>query len=413
MEGKMEGKIAWMLTASALVFFMTPGLAFFYGGLVRAKNLVNTIMYCFVSIAVVSIVWVLWGFSIAFDDGGSANDFIGGFSMVGLQNVPFDGSGDWTLLDVTFQMMFAIITPALITGAFVERFKFSTYLIFLVIWSTVVYSPVTHWVWGGGWISQLGDGRGALDFAGGTVIHINAGIAALAAAWLLGKRRNPGLQSNNVPYVVLGAAILWFGWFGFNAGSAGTADNSAVNAFLVTNVAAAAAALTWGLISMIRTGKMGAVGVATGAVAGLVAITPAAGAVGVMGSLAIGFGAGVLCFIAVELIHRTGLDDALDVFAVHGIGGIWGALAAGIFTVTAIAGDDYLGLVEHGDLEQLGIQAVSVLGTLVYSAVATIIILYILDKIPGLGLRVSEAEEDMGLDLASHGEQASVGDGAD
>ncbi|MBH27305.1 MAG: ammonia channel protein, partial [Chloroflexi bacterium] len=318
----MEGKIAWMLTASALVFFMTPGLAFFYGGLVRAKNLVNTIMYCFVSIAVVSIVWVLWGFSIAFDDGGSANDFIGGFSMVGLQNVPFDGSGDWTLLDVTFQMMFAIITPALITGAFVERFKFSTYLIFLVIWSTVVYSPVTHWVWGGGWISQLGDGRGALDFAGGTVIHINAGIAALAAAWLLGKRRNPGLQSNNVPYVVLGAAILWFGWFGFNAGSAGTADNSAVNAFLVTNVAAAAAALTWGLISMIRTGKMGAVGVATGAVAGLVAITPAAGAVGVMGSLAIGFGAGVLCFIAVELIHRTGLDDALDVFAVHGIGGI-------------------------------------------------------------------------------------------
>ena len=409
----MEGKIAWMLTASALVFFMTPGLAFFYGGLVRAKNLVNTIMYCFVSIAVVSIVWVLWGFSIAFDDGGSANDFIGGFSMVGLRNVPFDGSGDWTLLDVTFQMMFAIITPALITGAFVERFKFSTYLIFLVIWSTVVYSPVTHWVWGGGWISQLGDGRGALDFAGGTVIHINAGIAALAAAWLLGKRRNPGLQSNNVPYVVLGAAILWFGWFGFNAGSAGTADNSAVNAFLVTNVAAAAAALTWGLISMIRTGKMGAIGVATGAVAGLVAITPAAGAVGVMGSLAIGFGAGVLCFIAVELIHRTGLDDALDVFAVHGIGGIWGALAAGIFTVSVIAGDDYLGLVEHGDLEQLGIQAVSVLGTLVYSAVATIIILYILDKIPGLGLRVSEAEEDMGLDLASHGEQASVGDGAD
>ncbi len=409
----MEGKIAWMLTASALVFFMTPGLAFFYGGLVRAKNLVNTIMYCFVSIAVVSIVWVLWGFSIAFDDGGSANDFIGGFSMVGLQNVPFDGSGDWTLLDVTFQMMFAIITPALITGAFVERFKFSTYLIFLVIWSTVVYSPVTHWVWGGGWISQLGDGRGALDFAGGTVIHINAGIAALAAAWLLGKRRNPGLQSNNVPYVVLGAAILWFGWFGFNAGSAGTADNSAVNAFLVTNVAAAAAALTWGLISMIRTGKMGAVGVATGAVAGLVAITPAAGAVGVMGSLAIGFGAGVLCFIAVELIHRTGLDDALDVFAVHGIGGIWGALAAGIFTVSVIAGDDYLGLVEHGDLEQLGIQAVSVLGTLVYSAVATLIILYILDKIPGLGLRVSETEEDMGLDLASHGEQAAVGDGAD
>lgn len=404
----MEGKIAWMLTASALVFFMTPGLAFFYGGLVRAKNVVNTIMYCFVSIAVVSIVWVLWGFSLAFGDGGGANDFVGGLSMVGLQNVPFDGTGDWTLLDVTFQMMFAIITPALITGAFVERFKFSTYLVFLVIWSTVVYSPITHWVWGGGWIQEMG----ALDFAGGTVIHINAGIAAVVAAWLLGKRRNPGLQSNNVPYVVIGASILWFGWFGFNAGSAGTADWSAVNAFLVTNVAAATAALTWGLISMIKTGKMGVVGVATGAVAGLVAITPAAGAVGVMGSLAIGLGAGVICFFAVECIHKIGLDDALDVFAVHGIGGIWGALATGIFTVAVITGGTS-GLIEGDNGAQLLKQAAGIVGTLLYSGVATLVILFILDKIPGLGLRVSESEEDMGLDLASHGEQATVGDGAD
>ena len=250
---------------------------------------------------------------------------------------------------------------------------------------------------------------GALDFAGGTVIHINAGIAAVAAAMLVGKRRNPGLQPNNVPYVVLGAAILWLGWFGFNAGSALAADSYAVNAFLVTNVAAATAGLTWGLISMIKTGKMGAVGVATGAVAGLVAITPAAGAVDAMGALAIGFGAGLICFFAVELIHKTGMDDALDVFAVHGIGGIWGCLATGIFTVSALAGvDGLLG----GSAKQLGIQAISAFGTLAYSGIATFIILFILDKIPGLGLRESEADEDQGLDLATHGEQGSVNDGA-
>ena len=409
-----SGHTAWMLTASALVFFMTPGLAFFYGGLVRVKNLVNTIMYSFISIAVVSIVWVLWGYSLAFGDGGGLNWFVGDLSMIGLHGIPFASGAEDSyppLVDVIFQMMFAIITPALITGAFVERFKFSTYLIFLVIWSTVIYAPVTHWVWGGGWIGniEIGGTKGALDFAGGTVIHINAGIAAVAAAILVKKRRNPGLQPNNVPYVVLGAAILWFGWFGFNAGSAAAADDYAANAFLVTNVAAAAAALTWGLISMFKTGKMSAVGVATGAVAGLVAITPAAGAVGVMGALAIGFGAGVICFFAVELIHKTGLDDALDVFAVHGIGGIWGCLATGIFTVSAIAGAE--GLIE-GSVEQLAIQAISAIGTLVYSGVLTFVILLILYKIPGLGLRESETNEDQGLDLAAHGEQAFVNDGA-
>lgn len=409
-----SGHTAWMLTASALVFFMTPGLAFFYGGLVRVKNLVNTIMYSFISIAVVSIVWVLWGYSLAFGDGGGLNWFVGDLSMIGLHGIPFASGAEDSyppLVDVIFQMMFAIITPALITGAFVERFKFSTYLIFLVIWSTVIYAPVTHWVWGGGWIGniEIGGTKGALDFAGGTVIHINAGIAAVAAAILVKKRRNPGLQPNNVPYVVLGAAILWFGWFGFNAGSAAAADDYAANAFLVTNVAAAAAALTWGLISMFKTGKMSAVGVATGAVAGLVAITPAAGAVGAMGALAIGFGAGLICFFAVELIHKTGLDDALDVFAVHGIGGIWGCLATGIFTVSAIAGSK--GLIE-GSVEQLAIQAISLIGTLVYSGVLTFVILLILDKIPGLGLRESEANEDQGLDLAAHGEQAFVNDGA-
>ena len=401
-----SGHTAWMLTASALVFFMTPGLAFFYGGLVRAKNLVNTIMLSFMAIAVVSIVWVLWGYSLAFGEG---NNFIGDLSMVGLSGIPFEAAeGDLypPLLDVIFQMMFAIITPALITGAFAERFKFTTYLIFLVLWSTLVYSPITHWVWGGGWIADVG----ALDFAGGTVIHINAGMAAIAAAYLVGRRRNPGLQPNHAPYVVLGAAILWFGWFGFNAGSALAADSFAVNAFLVTQVATATAALTWGIVSQIRTGKMGAVGVATGAVAGLVAITPAAGAVGVLGSIAIGFGAGVLCFIAVEIMHSTGLDDALDVFAVHGIGGIWGALATGIFTVEVIAGVP--GLVE-GSVEQLGKQAIGVIGTVAYSGIMSLIILLVLDKIPGLGLRASEADEDVGLDLVIHGEVATVRDGAD
>lgn len=403
-----SGHTAWLLTATALVFFMTPGLAFFYGGLVRAKNLVNTIMLSFMSIAVVSIVWVLWGFSLAF---GPGNAYIGDLSLLGLSGVPFvSGEGDDVpaLAFVSFQMMFAIITPALITGAFAERFKFKTYLIFLVLWSTLVYSPITHWVWAeGGWLLDLG----ALDFAGGTVIHINAGAAAVAAALIVGKRRNPGLQPNNVPYVVLGAAILWFGWFGFNAGSALAANDSAANAFLVTNIAAAASALTWGLISMCRTGKMGAVGVATGAVAGLVAITPAAGAVGVLGSLAIGFGAGLFCFFAVELIHKTGLDDALDVFAVHGIGGIWGAIATGIFTVSVITGGTE-GLIE-GNPGQVGIQAIGAVATLVYSFVVSFIILFILDKIPGLGLRSDESDEDLGLDLASHGEQATVRDGAD
>ncbi len=401
-----SGHTAWMLTASALVFFMTPGLALFYGGLVRAKNLVSTIMYSFTAIAVVSIVWVLWGYSLAFGEG---NNWVGDFSYLGLRGIDIVPSADADyppLLDVVFQMMFAIITPALITGAFVERFKFTTYLVFLVLWVTIVYAPITHWVWGGGWISDLG----ALDFAGGTVIHINAGIAAVVAALLVGKRRNPGAQSNNVPFVVLGAAILWFGWFGFNAGSALAADYFAVNAFLVTNVAAATAAITWGLVSQIKNGKMGAVGLATGAVAGLVAITPAAGAVGVMGAIAIGFGAGLICFFAVELINARGLDDALDVFAVHGVGGIWGALATGIFTVSALT--DVPGVVE-GSFDQLIIQAQSVLGTLVYSGIASYVILLVLDKIPGLGLRVSESEEDQGLDLSLHGERAMVEDGAD
>ena len=405
-----SGHTAWMLTASALVFFMTPGLAFFYGGLVRAKSLVNTIMLSFITIGVVTIVWTLWGYSLAYGNGELISGFIGDFSLLGLDGVntfASEGEDISPLYDVLFQMMFAIITPALITGAFVERFKFSTYLIFTVIWITVVYAPVAHWVWGGGWIGA--DGAGALDFAGGTVIHINAGAAAVAAAILVGKRRNPGLQPNNVPYVVLGASILWFGWFGFNGGSALASDSYAVNAMLVTQIAAATAATSWGIVSLITRGKISAVGVATGAVAGLVAITPAAGAVNALGALAIGLGAGIICYFAVELIHKTNLDDALDVFAVHGVGGLWGCIATGIFAVESIAG--VKGLFQ-GSGEQVWIQIYTAAGTLAYSFVVSLVILFILDKIPGLGLRVSEESEGQGLDLAEHGEQGFVNDGA-
>ncbi len=403
-----SGHTAWMLSASALVFFMTPGLAFFYGGLVRAKSLVNTIMLSFMTIGVVSIVWTLWGYSLAYGNGELIENFIGDFSLLGLDGVAMmSGEEDAIspLYDVLFQMMFAIITPALITGAFVERFKFSTYLIFTVIWITIVYAPVAHWVWGGGWIGDAG----ALDFAGGTVIHINAGAAAVAAALLVGKRANPGLQPNNVPFVVLGASILWFGWFGFNGGSALAADDFAVNAMLVTQIAAGTAATTWGLIGLFATKKISAVGVATGAVAGLVAITPAAGAVNALGAIAIGLGAGAICYFAVELIHRTNLDDALDVFAVHGIGGIWGCIATGIFAVESIAG--VKGLIS-GSFEQVWIQIYTAGGTLAYSFILSFAILFVLDKIPGLGLRVSESAESQGLDLSEHGEQAVVNDGA-
>ena len=401
------GHTAWMLTASALVLLMTPGLAFFYGGLVRARNVISTLMYSFMAMAVVSIVWVLWGYSLAFGEGSA---FIGDLSFFGLSGIDvndLEDNGIPTLLFVIFQMMFAIITPALITGAFVERFKFTTYLVFLVVWVTIVYAPVAHWVWASeGWLFK----DGALDFAGGTVVHINAGMAAVAAALLVGKRRDPGAEPHNVPYVILGAALLWFGWFGFNAGSGLAANGQDVNAFLVTNTAAAAAALTWGVISQIQTGRMSAVGVASGAVAGLVAITPASGFVGVYGALAIGAGAGLLCYIAVYLRTKIQVDDALEVFAVHGVGGIWGAIATGIFAVAAIGGT--AGLID-GNPGQLVTQVIAVVATMVYSFVVTLVILKVLDLIPGLGIRVSNDDEDIGLDLSAHGERAFVSDGAD
>ena len=395
-----SGNVAWMLTASALVLFMTPGLAFFYGGLVRGKNAVSTIMYSFAAIGVVSVVWVLWGYSLAFGAGGA---LIGNLDHLGFKGVSADDEG--AMLFAVFQMMFAIITPALITGAFAERFKFTTYLVFLVVWVTFVYAPIAHWVWAGdGWLFEMG----ALDFAGGTVVHINAGVAAIAAAYLVGKRRNVdrGVEPHNVPFVVIGAAILWFGWFGFNAGSGLAADGLAVSAFLVTNTAAATAMVVWLILGNIHTGKMSAVGAATGAVAGLVAITPAAGFVGPMGSIAVGVGAGVLTFYAVRIRHKFGFDDALEVAAVHGVGGVWGAIATGIFAVGGI------GLVD-GETEALVTNVIAVLATISYSFIVTFVILKILDLIPGLGLRADETEEDTGLDIALHGERAYVGDGAD
>ena len=404
------GSIAWMLTATLLVLFMTPGLAFFYGGLVRGRNVVSTLMYSFIAMGVASVVWVLWGYSLAFNDVG--NGVVGGLEFIGLSGVSYDeGDGIPDLLFAAFQLTFAIITPALITGAFVERFKFTTYLIFLVLWVTLVYAPVCHWVWGGGWIGGL-DG-GALDFAGGTVVHINAGIAAVAAAILVGKRRNPGIEPHNVPFVVLGAAILWIGWFGFNAGSQLAADGVAVQAFVNTNSAAAVAAVVWGLLSYVHTGRISAVGVATGVVAGLVAVTPAAGWVGTMGSMAIGLGAGIICHYAVhfEILHKIGVDDSLEVFAVHGLGGIWGALATGIFAWGELTGSS--GGLVNGNAGHFVANLIAVVATLAYSGIVSFIILFVLDKIPGLGLRISEPDEDIGIDISAHGERGYVADGAD
>ena len=403
-----DGNIAWMIVASALVLFMTPGLAFFYGGLVRAKNVISTMMYSFISMALISLVWVAWGYSLAFGSGGS---LIGNFDYLFLDGVVTDPSTAATdLVFVVFQMMFAIITPALITGAFVERFKFSTYMLFIVLWVTLVYAPICHWVWASdGWLFE----RGALDFAGGTVVHLNAGIAALVAAFLVGKRRNGadgGIVAHNVPYVLLGASILWFGWFGFNAGSGLSANFQAVNAFLVTNTAAAAAALTWLVIGVIHTKKFSAVGAATGAVAGLVAITPASGFVDVAGALAIGVTVSMVCYFVAILMEKSPIDDALVVFGVHGVGGAWGAIMTGIFAVEGIGGT--AGLIE-GNAAIVVEQLIAVLATLAYSGVATFIILKVLDVIPGLGLQEAEDIEATGLDANVHGERGYIADGAD
>ena len=398
-----SGSIAWMLMASALVLLMTPGLAFFYGGLVRGKNVISTVMYSFISLGVISVVWVLWGYTLAFGEGGNA--YIGSFSNFALNGIDDPDEQVFAI----FQMMFAIITPALITGAFCERFKFKTYLVFLVLWVTVVYAPIAHWVWySDGWIAK----RGALDFAGGAVVHINAGMAAIAAAALVGRRRNieQGIEPHNVPFVILGASMLWFGWFGFNAGSGLAANGQAVSAFLVTNTAAATAMVVWVILGMTHGGKVSGVGAATGAIAGLATITPASGFVGVDSALIIGVITGIVTFYAVYFKNKVNLDDALDVFAVHGIGGIIGVIATGVFAEKAIGGTE--GLIE-GSSTLLVENIILVIVTVVYSLIVTLILLKALDIIPGLGLRSDESEEDQGLDVSDHGERGYVADGAD
>ena len=409
------GDTAWILTASALVLLMTPGLAFFYSGLVRSKNAAATIMQSFMMMMVVSVVWVLWGYSLAF--GNDVGGFVGDLGYFGLRNVGLE-AGPWAstiphLAFMAFQMMFAIITPALITGAFVERVKFSSLLIFTVLWVTVVYAPLAHWVWGGGWIATE---LGALDFAGGTVVHINAAAAAVAAALVIGRRR--GITRDTIPHdvskVVLGTGLLWFGWFGFNAGSSLLADGIAANAFVQTNSAAAMAAVVWMGLSWWKTGKPSVVGAATGAVAGLVAITPAAGFVGawpdldgygnILPALIIGAGASLFGFYTVRLLHRVReLDDTLDVFAVHGVGGLWGAFATGLFAVTAVNAGIGNGLVEGSfDLiwRQLGAMGAALSWSFVITGLIMIGIKYF------MAVRVEEDEELVGLDRSEHDEPA-------
>ncbi|HXH21393.1 MAG TPA: ammonium transporter [Dehalococcoidia bacterium] len=414
-----SGDTAWVLVSSALVMLMTPGLALFYGGLTRSKNVLATIMQSFIMLGLITVEFVLIGYSLAF--GPDHWGLIGDFSWFGLKDVSMSEPGPYapTIPHQTymiFQLMFAVITPALITGAFAERAKFSTFLVFMLAWAILVYNPVAHWVWGqGGWLGGIPDqdgqtGLGALDFAGGTVVHINAGIAALVAAWLYGKRHGFGrepMEPHDVTMVVVGAALLWFGWFGFNAGSAVAASALASNAFVVTHVATATAALTWMALSWLVSGKPSVVGAASGAVAGLVAITPASGSVTPMAALAIGAGAGSLCYLAVRIRARVGLDDSLDVVGVHGVGGTWGALATGLFAVASVTGAAE-GLFS-GDSEQFGKQLIAVVATMAYSAIVTFIILKVLDAV--MGLRVSEEEEIMGLDVSLHGERGYILDG--
>ncbi|MFC1962759.1 ammonium transporter [Chloroflexota bacterium] len=404
-----SGDTAWILVSSALVMLMTPGLALFYGGMARRKNLLSTIMMSFVSLGVVGILWVLYGYSLSF--GTNTVGIIGSLDFIGLRNVGQEPSAIYAstvphLAFMVFQGMFAIITVALITGAVVERIKFSALLVFSTLWLTLIYCPVAHWVWGdGGWLANFG----ALDFAGGAVVHINAGVSALALVILLGRRRGfpeQPMEPNNIPMVVLGAGLLWFGWFGFNAGSSLASDGLAASAFVATNISAAAAAVTWMVISWIHR-RPSLLGIVTGAVAGLVAITPAAGFVPPLAGLPIGIVVSVVCYYSLLLLKtKLHVDDSLDVFAVHGMGGIWGALATGIFASLAVnpAGADGLLL---GNGIQFLKQLVSVLAVGAFAFIAT----WLLGKLVNvtIGLRVGQGEEMVGLDLSQHGERAYGG----
>jgi Amt family ammonium transporter len=383
---------------------MTPGVGFFYGGLVRRKNLISMITLSFVAFALVSIQWVVIGYSLAFGNNpaGSLNGFIGDLQYLGLTNVGLDAGPYSTaipgLLFMVFQLVFATVTMAIVTSGIAERVKFSAYLVFALIWTTIVYDPLAHWVWGGGWAAQFG----ALDFAGGTVVHISSGFAALALALVIGKRVGFGkyvMEPNNIPLTILGAALLWFGWFGFNAGSAVAANGLAANAFVTTNTAAAAGAMAWLLVSWIN-GKPSSLGFVSGAIAGLVAITPGAGYVTPMAAILIGAIGGVLCYGIMLWRIRKGLDESLDAWAIHGMGGLWGALATGIFAVAAVNGAS--GLIE-GNVNQFVANAAGAFAAVIYAFVVTYVLAVIIDKT--IGLRVTEEEEYVGLDISQHGER--------
>ena len=400
------GDTAWMLMSTALVMLMLPGLALFYGGLVRSKNVLSTVMHSFFGLALVSVVWVVVGFTLAFGPDVGGLGLIGGLDFAMFNGVGLTPSAVYAMtipfvLFAAFQLMFAAITPALITGAFAERKRFGAFVLFTILWSIFVYSPIAHWVWStDGWLFKLG----ALDFAGGTVVHLSSGVSALIVALLIGKRVANGepFTPHDVPMTVLGAGLLWFGWFGFNAGSALSAGGLAASAFIVTNTAAAAATITWVLASYLRSRKVSVIGAACGAVAGLVAITPASGFVSVGGALIIGLVAGGLCYSATLLRERIKVDDALDVFAVHGVGGAFGAVATGVFA-TALVQPAYTGLLE-GNAQQLVNQLIAVGATISYAVVATFVIVKLVDFI--LGIRVNTESEVAGLDLSVHGEVA-------
>ena len=400
------GDTAWMLTATVLVLFMTiPGLALFYAGMVRSKNVLSVLMQCFAITALMTVLWVIYGYNLAFGNGGSMNAFWGGFGNLFLAGMGVDsmtGTIPETVF-MTFQMTFAIITPALIVGAFAERMKFSALLLFMGIWLTIVYTPMCHWVWGGGW---LGD-YGVMDFAGGTVVHINAGVAGLVAALVLGKRKGFGttaMPPHNLTLSVIGASMLWVGWFGFNAGSALAADGTAGMAMAVTQIATATAALAWMFAEWVVHGKPSVLGIISGAVTGLVAITPASGSVGPMGALAIGAAAGVGCYWASTRLKRAmGYDDSLDVFGVHAVGGIIGAMLTGVFSAVSLGGS---GLVKDTISGQVIAQGIGVGATIVYTAGVSFIILKVIDAL--IGLRVDEDSETEGLDVSQHDERGYI-----
>lgn len=401
------GDTAWVLMSTALVLLMTaPGLALFYGGMSRSKNALGTVMQSFIVVALISIQWLLWGYSLAF--GPDIGGIIGSLEWFGLKGVGLEPNPNYAATIphqafMLFQMMFAVITPALITGAYAERVKFSSFILFTLLWATLIYDPLAHWVWGvGGWLRNLG----ALDFAGGTVVHISAGMAGLACAIMFRKRLGHGkepMSPHNLPMTLTGASLLWFGWFGFNAGSALGAGALATSTFTATNTSTAAAALAWMVAEWFYRGKPSALGAATGAVAGMVAITPASGYVDPISAIWIGMGAGVFCYMAVMLKPLFGYDDALDAVGVHAVGGIWGVLATGLFASKAVNAAGANGLF-FGNPAQLGIQAMALLVTIVFVFVGTLIILAIVSAITGL--RVTEEEEQTGLDLSQHDEKA-------